>query len=141
MNPRNDRMFRDRGHRLLRRGIPFGPPTDRQHPDDRERGMIFNAYMAGIEDQFEFLQRRWANDPKAAAGTLAAFGRPSTAADGFDPVIGNDADTARRRHGEDAVKDVPPLAFGGFVTTTGSVYAFAPARTALRALAGEEPLG
>ena len=75
MNPRQDDMFRDRSHKLLRRGIPFGPPMDRDHPDDRERGMLFNAYMAGIEDQFEFLQRCWANDPSFPSSTIAKFGR------------------------------------------------------------------
>ncbi|MET0419028.1 MAG: Dyp-type peroxidase [Actinoplanes sp.] len=143
MNPRRDEMFRDRSHKLLRRGIPFGPPTNRAAPDDRERGMLFNAYMASIEDQFEFLQRCWANDPEFPSSTTAKFGaEPGTPpqVDGLDPVIGDSAEFAHRRLGAKVVERVPKLAFGGFVTTTGSVYAFAPSRDSLALLAGEAPL-
>jgi Dyp-type peroxidase family len=143
MNPRRDEMFRDRSHKLLRRGIPFGPPMDRRNPDDCERGMLFNAYMASIEDQFEFLQRCWANDPEFPSSTIAKFDLEAGAAhrvDGLDPVIGDSADAAHRRLGVKVVQGVPPLAFGGFVTTTGAVYAFAPSRAALHLLAGKMPL-
>jgi len=144
MNPRCNDVFRERGHKLLRRGLPFGPPMDRRKPDDNERGLLFNAYMASIEDQFEFLQRCWANDPRFPSSTFAKSNpKPGPAAgraDGLDPVIGYSADAAYRRHGATAVQGVPPLAFGGFVTTTGAVYAFAPSRTALHLLAGDKPL-
>ena len=136
MNPRNDEVFRDRGHKLLRRGIPFGPPFDRAAPDDRERGLIFNAYMASIEDQFEFLQRRWANDPGHPAVPDSGGHRVA----GLDPVLGDDPGTARRRLGEQVAAEIPAPAFGGFVTTTGSVYAFAPSRPALALLAGGRSL-
>ncbi|GID29270.1 Dyp-type peroxidase [Paractinoplanes brasiliensis] len=143
MNPRRDEMFRERSHKLLRRGIPYGPPMDRRVPDTAERGMLFNAYMASIEDQFEFLQRCWANDPEFPSSTIAKFDLEPGAAegrvDGMDPVIGYSAEAAHRRHGE-SVKGVPPLAFGGFVTTTGSVYAFVPSRAALRLLAANQSL-
>ncbi len=140
MNPRHDEVFRDRSHRILRRGIPYGPAMDRARPDDADRGMLFNAYMAGIEDQFEFLQRRWANDPKATSETLARFGKKGATSDGFDPVIGDGPEAAAKRLGKDAVKGTPPLAFGGFVTTTGSVYAFTPTRAALRLLSTDSNL-
>jgi Dyp-type peroxidase family len=143
MNPRNDEVFRDRGHKLLRRGIPFGPSFDRDSPDGHERGLIFNAYMASIEDQFEFLQRRWANDPGFPASTVAKF-RPEDGAgqrvDGLDPVLGDDAGAARERLGEQVVREIPRAAFGGFVTTTASVYAFAPSRPTLALLAGQRSL-
>jgi Dyp-type peroxidase family len=143
MNPRDDAVFRDRSHQLLRRGICFGPHFDPNKPDLTERGLFFNAYMASIEDQFEFLQRRWANDPEFPARTLATFrqrtGKGNTV-DGLDPVLGDDARAARRRVGNRVARDIPPLAFGGFVTTTGAVYAFAPSRTALLMLAGQASL-
>jgi Dyp-type peroxidase family len=143
MNPRRDEMFRDRSHKLLRRGIPFGPPMDRATPDDNDRGMLFNAYMASIEDQFEFLQRCWANDPGFPSTTIAKFATTPTTDpppwDGLDPVLGPGAPEANRRLGT-AAKIIPPLAFGGFVTTTGAVYAFAPARSALHQLAADTPL-
>ena len=142
MNPREDDVFRDRGHKMLRRGIPFGPRFDRDHPDDAERGMLFNAYVAGIEDQFEYVQRRWANDPGFPTSATAKFGRGpgGDRLDGLDPVLGPDAETARATLPEDVVRRIPPTGFGGFVTTTGAVYAFAPSRPALERLAGDAPL-
>ena len=142
MNPRADDVFRDRGHKMLRRGIPFGPRFDPGRPDDHERGMLFNAYVAGIEDQFEYVQRRWANDPRFPASTLARFesGPGADQVGGLDPVLGPDAETARARLGDDVVRQIPPTGFGGFVTTTGAVYAFAPSRPALARLAGDAPL-
>jgi len=53
---------------ILRRGIPFGRPlagvTD-PAPElvAEERGLMFVSYAGTIEDQFEFLTRRWANSP------------------------------------------------------------------------------
>ena len=62
--PRDDR-FDDNEHRIIRRGIPFGRPFDpaggRGHGVDSDRGLLFLAYMASIENQFEFIQRVWAN--------------------------------------------------------------------------------
>jgi Dyp-type peroxidase family len=142
MNPRDDRVFRDRSHKILRRGVSFGEPIDEHNADD-ERGLLFNAYMASIENQFEFLQRRWANDPEFPGGTLALFrggaGEASLVA-GLDPVIGDDATVARQRLEDKIVKQIPEPAFGGFVTTTGAVYAFAPSRSALALLAGDRLL-
>jgi Dyp-type peroxidase family len=143
MNPRDDTVFRDRSHKLLRRGVPFGPVFDSEKPDAAERGLLFNAYMASIEDQFEFLQRRWANDPEFPASTLARFqqsaGKGRTVA-GLDPVVGDDAQVARRRFGKRISRDIPTLALGGFVTTTGALYAFAPSIGGLRQLADETDL-
>ncbi|HEY6596723.1 MAG TPA: hypothetical protein VI011_21860 [Asanoa sp.] len=143
MNPRDDAVFRDRSHQLLRRGVSFGPRFDPNKPDAAERGLFFNAYMASIEDQFEFLQRRWANDPEFPARTLATLRQRTGTGHlvaGLDPVVGDDARAARRRIGKRVAREIPPLAFGGFVTTTGAVYAFAPSRSALLMLAGEPSL-
>jgi Dyp-type peroxidase family len=142
MNPRDDAVFRDRSHKLLRRGIPF-ERRNRGMPGKVEKGLLFNAYMASIEDQFEFLQRRWANDPEFPTSTVSRFQQPAgkggTVA-GLDPVVGDDAAVARRRFGKRVSRDIPPAAFGGFVTTTGALYAFAPSIDALRQLAAKNPL-
>jgi Dyp-type peroxidase family len=143
MNPRDDSVFRDRCHKLLRRGVSFGPMAETDQPDGLERGLFFNAYMTSIEEQFEFLQRRWANDPQFPARTLAQFTEPaatSRTVSGLDPVVGDDARAARQRFGKRIVRDIPPPALGGFVTTTGAVYAFAPSLSALKSLAGKDRL-
>jgi deferrochelatase/peroxidase EfeB len=46
---------------ILRRGIAYGEPyLGVAHPDpDADRGLMFLCYGATIEDQFEFLTRRW----------------------------------------------------------------------------------
>ena len=76
---------------ILRRGIPFGPPiVGLKHVSRRllrqERGLMFVCYGSSIEEQFEFLTRRWANSP-----IQPNFG-------GHDPVIGQrDQRGARER--------------------------------------------
>ncbi|MBL7255458.1 Dyp-type peroxidase [Paractinoplanes lichenicola] len=141
VNPREDVIFRDRGHKMLRRGIPFGPTYDEDPATDR--GMIFNSYLTSIEDQYEFVQRRWANDPGFPSSSLAKYGRvPATPAriDGLDPVLGDSRGTAESRLPAEVYDKIKEPAFGGFVTTTGAVYAFAPSLEALRKLAGDDSL-
>ncbi|MDY7087365.1 MAG: Dyp-type peroxidase [Actinomycetota bacterium] len=142
VNPREDKVFRDRGHKMLRRGITYGPRFQRDNPDDAERGLVFNSYVTSIEDQFEFIQCRWANDPGFPSTTLAKYGRtPAEEVNGLDPVLGDSPEAAERRLPEEVFKQIKRSAFGGFVTTTGAVYAFAPSMSTLRSLAGDEPLG
>ena len=50
-------------HRLIRRGMPYGPTYDRSQPyDGIERGMLFHFINANIENQYEFVLRQWVND-------------------------------------------------------------------------------
>jgi hypothetical protein len=54
----------------MHRGIPYGEPIagiadPSPELEAAERGLLFAAYMASIEDQFEFVTRRWANSPSA----------------------------------------------------------------------------
>ncbi len=125
MYPRDDTFRENERHRILRRGIPFGlhfdPALGRGHGVDAERGLCFNAFMSSIEDQFEFLQQHWANNPNFRE-----------AGDGPDPVIGTDpAPVTLRRQGRPDRR----LDFRRFVQTTGALYAFAPSLTTLTRLA------
>ncbi|MGK5684264.1 Dyp-type peroxidase [Actinoplanes sp. URMC 104] len=144
VNPRDDMVFRDRGRKLLRRGIPYGPEFKRAAPDSKKRGMLFNAYMASIEDQFEFILRNWSNSPSFPQTDLVKYGRVAAGTpervDGLDPVLGDSSTAAAKRLPADVVRDIPKPAYGGFLTTTGAVYAFAPTVTALRQLAGDDEL-
>jgi Dyp-type peroxidase family len=138
MNPRDNLEFLDRTRRLLRRGIPFGPPLAEGASDDgEERGLLFNAFMASIEDQFEFVQRNWASNPRPyPARPGPGWPGPSTA-DGPDALTaaGDRRWLLRQEHGEPV-----ELRFERFVRTTGAVYAFAPSLPTLRGLAAGEPL-
>jgi len=125
-NPRRSRIAGGGGltHRIVRRGLPYGPPYDPANPDDGvERGLVGMFIGASLRDQFEFLMSEWLNDGVFAPG----LGRTK------DPLTGaNDAGESRF-----AIPGDPPVEVGGFgrfVTTRGGAYCFLPSMTALRAL-------
>jgi Dyp-type peroxidase family len=139
-NPRNDTVFNDRSHRLLRRGIPFGPLARDQaaaRGNPVERGLLLNAFMADIDDQFETVLRNWAGNAGTLPVTPGRGGPEDAVTDGPDPLIGASTHPCLlRRQGQDPV----PLPLPRFVRTTGAVYAFAPSVPALRRLGRDEPL-
>ena len=54
-------------HRLVRRGLPYGPTYDLSQPyDGIERGMLFQFINSNIENQYEFVLRQWVNDSEFA---------------------------------------------------------------------------
>ncbi|WP_158852159.1 Dyp-type peroxidase [Saccharothrix deserti] len=117
-NPRSFTHRTPRQHRILRRGIPFGPT------DDGECGLVFVAHCTSLEEQFEFVQQAWAGNPDFAAGERGA---PT----GTDPVIGG--------HGRATVAGTR-LTFARFVRTTGALYALVPSVSTLRLLAAGREL-
>lgn len=129
--PRDDQGFSDGQRRILRRGIPFGQPFDPSAGpgggENDERGLLFMAFMADIENQFEFLQSVWVNSPGFPDGSA-----------GHDPVIGvpSGEGTVTFHHAGPNNADVTvPLGCSQFVQTTGAVYAFAPSLPTLNELA------
>lgn len=129
MNPRHARVSGEpHSHRVLRRGMPYGPSRDQDPALEQERGLYGIFVCADIERQFEFLQRVWAN------GDIAASGIRGTQ----DPIIGaQDLPGAEgvgcfripTKTGELALQ-VPRL-----VTTRGSLYLLMPGLTGLKHLA------
>jgi deferrochelatase/peroxidase EfeB len=56
-------------HRLVRRGMAYGPPYDPTHPGDGiERGLIGLFLCADLELSYEFILRVWANQDIGAPG-------------------------------------------------------------------------
>jgi deferrochelatase/peroxidase EfeB len=106
-------------HRILRRGIPFGPvsgstfesPLDDGFgaPGGADRGLHFISYQTSIVDQFEFITRCWVNNKnfkekfvhnvakcpsavKTISEPLPNARKECRQGGGFDPIIGqNDA--------------------------------------------------
>jgi deferrochelatase/peroxidase EfeB len=113
-------------HRLIRRGMPYGDPYDRDRPDDpSERGLLGFFINASIETQYEFVVRMWCNQGGFAAG-LPADSKDLIAGD--EPVAGASFALNRGR-------GKPPLnvgGFGRFVQTRGGAYCFLPSLSALR---------
>lgn len=130
MNPRNSIVAGNSGlkHRIVRRGLPYGPPYDPANPDDGiERGLLGLFIGVSLKDQFEFLMSDWANNGGFAPGLR----------DTRDPIIGsnggNEASGATFLLPVEGEKR--PLELTGlssFVTCRGAAYCFLPSATALR---------
>jgi Dyp-type peroxidase family len=125
-------------HRILRAGIPFGPEVaSGETTTSHSRGLMFVCYQTSIERQFEYIQRRHANDPDFVSGKV----RPSSGAPvtpGFDPIIGQAAGEGAREMDE----PYPNYPAGNrrtrleipeqFVVLTAAGYFFMPSISALR---------
>jgi Dyp-type peroxidase family len=153
------------GHRIARRGIPYGGPlSDSDNPDDLPEkgvGLLFFCYQADIWEQYEFMQRFWSNNPR--------FLQPGFDTDGNNPLpedqrrgspnypdaTGIDAVTGQAIPGQiDPIikhEAGPPLRwpqawgkppklpaatkFAQFVTFKGGEYFFSPCMSFLKGLA------
>jgi Dyp-type peroxidase family len=116
-------------HRLLRRGIAFGP-SSRSTPevpvkDDIDRGLLFMAYMTRITDQFEYVIMHFVNDPdfkEANAGVDAILGQ----------VEREDGGRQRTFNVRVGGADHPLTAPEDWVIPTGGGYYFAPSISAIK---------
>jgi Dyp-type peroxidase family len=134
MNPRDgltahgDTLVRT--HRIVRRGLPYGPWLDEQATGDdgQERGVAFMAINASIKYQFEFLQSQWLHN-----GEFAGLARGDV-----DPLAGEPRAESRFRipSANAAPKNVFDLP--RFITLRGGGYFFIPSVTALRYIAGTD---
>ncbi|MFJ9419198.1 Dyp-type peroxidase [Streptomyces sp. NPDC101227] len=120
-------------HRIMRRGIPYGPAYTPGTPD-KDRGLMFVCYGTSLEDQFEFVQKLWSNNPGFVPGDKKA-------PNGIDKVSGTTSDGSpdarivlANNQGEGTVS------MDSFIRTTGAVYAFTPSLTTLRRLAAHTSL-
>ena len=125
-------------HRILRAGITFGPEVAANEATTaHSRGLMFVCYQTSIARQFEYIQRRHANDPDFVSSKV----RPGSGAPvmpGFDPIIGQAV-----REGARAMDEPFPNYPAGnrrtrlemphqFVVMTAAGYFFMPSMTALR---------
>ena len=140
-NPRTDPAKGSRPPRIVRRGMSYGAPLNRQEADpqkrqesfEQERGLIFMAYNSSLGEQFEVVQR-WLN----GGNSSASYSGQS------DPLSGI-AEPGRLRHfrfedqgttirmeldGSDKLHDEPHP----YVRLEWGAYLFAPSKAALAGL-------
>jgi Dyp-type peroxidase family len=111
-------------HRIIRRGMRYGPPLPpgSTADDGVKRGLMFVAYQAAIERQFEFIQSQWLGD-----GNALRLGTDR------DPIAAPEGSP-----GEMIIQGSPPIFLTGlprFVTTVGGGYYLLPGMAGLGALA------
>jgi deferrochelatase/peroxidase EfeB len=129
MNPRGAPVTGlQHNRRIVRRGVPYGPPFDPANPDDGERRGLLGAFIsADLQAGFEFLMSVWANMDISQPGLRGTR----------DPVIGWQPPGGGRfemptgdSRGVLVTTNLPRL-----VTTKASLYLFVPGIGALNALA------
>ena len=131
-HPRDASGIVEVSHRLLRRGMPYGPELkpDANDDDGTPRGLYFIALNADLERQFEFVQRRWINAP---TGTGLD--------DDLDPLLsGSQTRPLRMVIPGTGPRPLPRVidALAQFVEFRGGGYFFMPSLTALKALSRQD---
>jgi Dyp-type peroxidase family len=127
-NPRDSMPFEGKlvnRHRIIRRGIPYGPPLpDGAVDDGQDRGVIFMCLQASIARQFEFVQSQWLN-----GGNTFGLGSDQ------DVLLGpQDGNSLAKM----TVPGEPPFFLGPLsrvVTVKGGEYFFVPGINGLQYLA------
>lgn len=113
-------------HRIIRRGIPYGPQWDPSQGDDGiERGLLGLFICADLSSQFEFLMHDWVNNGDFAPDITGTK----------DPILGaNDQKTSQFNltKGPDTSQTIQIKGFPRFIKTKGSAYVFFPGISALR---------
>jgi deferrochelatase/peroxidase EfeB len=115
-------------HRVIRRGMPYGPTYDPTQPyDGIERGLLGYFINSSIENQYEFVLSQWVNDSEFAGAVRL---NPKAK----DPMIGTQDPTESifvipRANGAPPIKIT---GFSSFVKTKAAAYCFLPSITAIR---------
>ena len=118
-------------HRVIRRGMPYGPNFDPKQPyDGIERGLLGYFINSSIENHYEFVLGHWVNDSEFAGAVRL---NPKSK----DPMIGTQ-DPAESIFVVPQANGAPPIkvtGFSTFVTTKAAAYCFLPSITAIKFIA------
>lgn len=118
-------------HRLIRRGMPYGPMYDPLQPyDGIERGLLGYFINSNIENQYEFVLGEWVNKAEFAGAVRL---NPKSK----DPMIAAQ-DPEESIFVIPQANGAPPIKVTGlstFVTTKAAAYCFLPSVTAIRFIA------
>ncbi|KAF8531600.1 Dyp-type peroxidase [Gautieria morchelliformis] len=133
-NPRNSAfpgLVNVQFSRIIRQGIPYGPEVTQAESSlattQHDRGLLFASYQSNLAKGFHFVQRTWSNNPgfPPPVGTLPV--------NGFDPIIGQQANDARFITGTNPEKLTESLALPKlFVVPRGGEYFIVPSISALK---------
>ncbi len=138
-------LEQERGHRIARRGIPYGGNlSDFNKPEslpEKNVGLLFVCYQSDPFEQFEFIQRRWSNNPYFLKPMLERDSNYD--ATGLDPLVGQKHPTAigsaKAPANWPAAWDRPTrkvkTELSSFITMKGGEYFFSPSLSGLRSLA------
>jgi deferrochelatase/peroxidase EfeB len=121
-------------HRLIRRGMPYGPIYNPTQPYDCvERGLLGYFINSSIENQYEFVLGHWVNDSEFAGAVRLP---PKSK----DPMIGaqNPAESIFVIPQSNGAPPIKITGFSSFVTTKAAAYCFLPSVTAIRFIANLE---
>jgi deferrochelatase/peroxidase EfeB len=121
-------------HRLIRRGLPYGPVFDPAQPyDGIERGLLGYFINSNIENQYEFVLSQWVNDSEFAGAVRL---HPKSK----DPMIGTQdpAESIFVIPQPDGAPSIKLTGLTTFVTTKAAAYCFLPSVTAIKFIAGQE---
>jgi deferrochelatase/peroxidase EfeB len=119
-------------HRLIRRGMPYGPMYDPAQPyDGIERGLLGYFINSSIENQYEFVLSQWVNDSEFAGSVRL---NPKSK----DPIIGtqNPEESVFVIAQGDGAPPIKITGFSSFITTKAAAYCFLPSITAIKLIAG-----
>ena len=118
-------------HRLIRRGLPYGPAYDPAKPyDGIERGLLGYFINSSIENQYEFVLGHWVNDSEFAGAVRL---NPKSK----DPMIGRQdpAESIFVIPQPNGAPSIKVTGFSTFVTTKAAAYCFLPSVTAIKFIA------
>jgi deferrochelatase/peroxidase EfeB len=121
-------------HRLIRRGLPYGPAYDPTKPyDGLERGLLGYFINSSIENQYEFVLGHWVNDSEFAGAVRL---NPKSK----DPMIGiqDPSESIFVIPQATGAHPIRVTGFSSFVTTKAAAYCFLPSVTAIKFIANLE---
>lgn len=113
--------------RILRRGLPYGPPPGAEKTDETEQGVAMISMCASLQRQFEFVQQQWIQ-----------YGLDFHQGNDTCPMLGNHDRHRRFSIQSDPKSGKPPFIMSKlrtFVECRGGDYFFVPSLTSLRMMA------